>query len=732
MAGGIIGNLMFAVGFKVGTSALSRAQKQMDSLQNKVVAFGAAAGIALGGFAMAATGAAASFEKSMSHVQMATGATNEQMEATKAIATDLYSQNFGENWSDLSQAITTTAQITGQQGDALKQTTQDALLLRDAFGFEVVESVKTSDTMMKQFGITSDQAMSLLAQGAQNGLDKSGDLMDTANEYANQFKSLGFNANEMFDTLAAGSQNGAFNLDKVGDAVKEFNIRSKDGSKTTIQAFEMLGLNADKMMNTFASGGPQAKQAFQQIMQMIGDIEDPVQRNAIGVALMGSQFEDLEAKTITAMGSVRSQFDMTKDSMGQLNQIKFNTPGEAAARIGRQLQTNLLIPIGEKLLPYLTKFSQWLEKSGPQLQQVGGALVDGLAKGISTVSDSFKFLADNIDVIVPALGGFAVVIGIKLIPVIKAMTQAQWAAARASWAVIAPWLPIIGIALLVAAAIAGVILVFKNWGAVSTWLVNVWNSFKTWVVNIFNSIVEFFRTWGATILSVLIAPVIWVVSMITNCWGQVRSITVSVFSGIWNSMKAIWTGIVNSVSTSVTSIWTKITTIWNQITGFLKGINLFDIGKNIIEGLVNGIGSMANAVVDKVKEIGNSITDKVKSILGIHSPSRVMMELGFYTGEGLARGIDGTQDRVSAASSGLADEIVAAPSTSPAKALPPARVAAGQTTGEMDIKVNIDLRADASSATVAADVSQEVRAVLQQVIDEAMRRMGLQAPEVVQ
>ncbi|MGN7169266.1 phage tail tape measure protein [Paenibacillus cellulositrophicus] len=216
MAGGIIGNLMFAVGFKIGDSALRKAEKQVGVLQNKVVAFGAAAGVAMAGFAVAATAAAANFETSMSQIQMATGATNEQMEATKAIATDLYNQNFGESWDDLGQALTTTMQITGQQGEALKQTTRDALLLRDAFGFEVTESVKTSDTMMKQFGITSDQAMSLLAQGVQNGLDKSGDLMDTANEYANQFKSLGFSADEMFDTLAAGSQNGAFNLDKVG------------------------------------------------------------------------------------------------------------------------------------------------------------------------------------------------------------------------------------------------------------------------------------------------------------------------------------------------------------------------------------------------------------------------------------------------------------------------------------------------------------------------------------
>ncbi|MBY0024556.1 phage tail tape measure protein [Paenibacillus polymyxa] len=216
MAGGVIGNLMFAVGFKVAEGPLRRAEDQLSSLRGGVFAFGAAATAAMGAFAVASISAASNFEKNMAKVQMATGQTDQQMQATREIATNLYGQNFGENWEDLGQAISTTAQITGQTGSALENTTKNAMLLGKAFGFEVGESVKTTDTMMRQFGITSDQAMTLLAQGAQKGLDKSGELLDTANEYSNQFKSLGFSATEMFDTLAAGSQNGAFNLDKVG------------------------------------------------------------------------------------------------------------------------------------------------------------------------------------------------------------------------------------------------------------------------------------------------------------------------------------------------------------------------------------------------------------------------------------------------------------------------------------------------------------------------------------
>ena len=66
--------------------------------------------------------------------------------------------------------------------------------------------------MMKNFGISSTQAYNLMAQGAQKGLNKSDELIDSANEYAPYFATLGFNANEMFDVFSTGLKNGAFNL----------------------------------------------------------------------------------------------------------------------------------------------------------------------------------------------------------------------------------------------------------------------------------------------------------------------------------------------------------------------------------------------------------------------------------------------------------------------------------------------------------------------------------------
>ena len=84
------------------------------------------------------------------------------------------------------------AQVKTQLGEIedtkLQSVTEDALALRDTFGFEVNESVRAAKMLMDQFGISSEEAYNLIAQGAQQGLDKNGDLLDSINEYSVHFK----------------------------------------------------------------------------------------------------------------------------------------------------------------------------------------------------------------------------------------------------------------------------------------------------------------------------------------------------------------------------------------------------------------------------------------------------------------------------------------------------------------------------------------------------------------
>lgn len=98
---------------------------------------------------------------------------------------------------------------------------------------------------------------------------------------------MGLSAEQMMGILIAGAQAGAFNLDKVGDAVKEFNIRAGDGSKTTAEGFKAIGLSADAMKAAIRAGGEEAQQAFMATVAALAAMEDPVAQNTAGVALFG-------------------------------------------------------------------------------------------------------------------------------------------------------------------------------------------------------------------------------------------------------------------------------------------------------------------------------------------------------------------------------------------------------------------------------------------------------------
>src|SRR5690606_15661276 len=63
------------------------------------------------------------------------------------------------------------------------------------------------------------------------------------------------------------------------------------------------------------------------------------------------------------------------------------------------------------------------------------------------------------------------------------------------------------------------------------------------------------------------------------------------------------------------------------------------LGRDMIQGLVDGIKNMIGKVGDAVKSIADKITGGLRDFLGIRSPSRVLMEIGEYTGEGFALGL---------------------------------------------------------------------------------------------
>lgn len=261
---------------------------------------------------------AGSFSEAEKTIVGATGATGRELDELMSNSLDVYASSSAENLNEVAAGMMNVKTATGLTGDALEEATDAALVLNNVLGYEVSESSRTAGALMKNFGVSAQEAYNLIAIGAQNGADKNGDLLDVLNEYSAQYSALGLSAEEFVSSLVDGAEAGVFSVDKVGDAVKEFNIRAKDGSDTTAEAFELLGMNADVMSEKFAAGGDTARTAFFEVVTALESMDDPMAKNAAAVGLFGTQYEDLEATVLPVLSGIEGGTLDMYDAVGTL------------------------------------------------------------------------------------------------------------------------------------------------------------------------------------------------------------------------------------------------------------------------------------------------------------------------------------------------------------------------------------------------------------------------------
>lgn len=98
------------------------------------------------------------------------------------------------------------------------------------------------------------------------------------------------------------------------------------------------------------------------------------------------------------------------------------------------------------------------------------------------------------------------------------------------------------------------------------------------------------------------------------------------------------TDIANNSPSSVTQMTAYRTSIGNSFAGVKEDFK--GIGANIMAGLNEGMNSKFGEVATTATNIAKNVSQSVRSTLGIHSPSRVMKELGVYTMQGFQNGLE--------------------------------------------------------------------------------------------
>jgi len=232
-------------------------------------------------------------------------------------AGEAYANNFGESIASNIDVARTAIQAGLLDPNATKRDAQQVIQsltgVADVLEEDVGATARTVGVMIRTGIVPNAQAaFDVLVRGAQTGTNASEDLLDTFTEYPALFQRLGLDGQTALGLINQGLEGGARNSDLVADALKEFQIRATDASDASAAGFQAIGLSAEEMTAKIAAGGEGAREGLDQVLDGLRAMEDPVARNATGVALFGTQWEDL--------GDAILQLDVTTavDKLGQV------------------------------------------------------------------------------------------------------------------------------------------------------------------------------------------------------------------------------------------------------------------------------------------------------------------------------------------------------------------------------------------------------------------------------
>lgn len=582
-------------------SDLTGAEKTTSSKLGKIGGVAAKAG-KVAGAAFAAIGSAAlavgtkavtgavGFDQAMNQFAASTGIAESELSDYENTLKDIYTNNYGDSFEDVADAM---AAVTQQMGDldqaSLQNITESAFTLRDTFGYDINESVRAANTMMTQFGIDGDKAMGLIATGAQNGLDFSGELLDSISEYSVQFAKVGLDADDMFKIMEKGAETGAFNLDKVGDAIKEMSIRVVDGSATTQEGFSAIGLNADEMAAKFAAGGDSAKEAFDQTIQALADMDDPLAQSQAGVALFGTMWEDLGPEVVTQLANIEDGAYATSDSMEELKDIKYDDLGSMMESLGRSVET-LLLPLGEALIPLI---QQIIEEILPVIEENLPLLTDFISQLVSSLMPLVESLLppmmDLFNLLLPILIQFIEQI---LPPIIELLTTLLPPIMKLVETLLPPLIDLFAALITPLAEILSAIL---------PPLIDVINMLLEPIMALIDQLLppltELFK--GLMPIFDALSPVIeFLGQLFSKVLGGALKATMPIVEGVMD----VFGGLIDFITGVFSGNWEQA---WNGIVNMFKGI--FNLIPTIIEGVINGAIALINGIIWGINQLTGAI-----------------------------------------------------------------------------------------------------------------------------
>lgn len=611
-------------GSKISEQVDPEAEKAGESGGSKWAKGFAAAGLAAG--AVLAKGFFDSVDISAGTDKVAAqlGLTEGVAATAGKAASNLYKGAWGGSMEEVQGAISavgsTLVDLNKTSQTELEKITSKALDVASAFDIDVNRATASAGILMKT-GMAKDanEAFDLITVGLQNvPAQVREDLLDATDEYSTYFKNLGFNGSQAVKLLTDASAGGMIQIDKTGDAIKEFTIRATDMSTTSVEAYKAIGLDAKKMSDQVLAGGDTARGAFDKIIDGLLKIKDPtVQANTV-IGLFGTQAEDIGVKNIPAF---LQGLDKAGEGMGNVEgatqRMSDTLNGNAKTNIEsfkRQALTGLTDFIGGTVIPKVTELSTTISTVlGDNTDKakdvfvialglmatamvIHGAIIVGgwVAQGTAATINAAKMVAGWVASAAAAVASGATTAAIYALYVAGWISTAASAVAGAATTV-ASW-----VATGASAVAAGIVataqfaLQIAKWallGAAS--LAGAAQVAAAWLISM-----------GPIVL--VIAAVVGLVALVIANWDTIVEATKKAWNATWDKVKEVGTGIKNAAT---------------DFADFVKNLFLNWTGPGLIIKHFGDIKGAGEAAMNWIKEKVDWAVEKITGVFSGFKPS---------------------------------------------------------------------------------------------------------------
>lgn len=472
-------------GQKIGEQLEEGSKQKTKGLGSRLMAWGgfAAIGVAVGSLFKSGWDNALT-QADMERTMAANLGITPQLAAGYAdVAADLYAQGWGASLEEVGGSVQSMLSELGDLSkDELEELAPLLMGIAEQTGADMARlSDATSKLVITGLADNAVAAADIVAKAYQSFGESSGeDILDTITEYSGQFEKLGIDAETAMGMVKQAMDAGARNTDFVADALKEFSIRSVDGSKASMEAYDALGLSGEEMTKRLAAGGPGAAAAMQEVFDAINGVGDAATKEQLAVALFGTKAEDLgaalEAMNPRTAAEGFGEFAGTAQDMADASM----SLDDMLNGLGRTLSLSIADTI-RPMLPMLRDFM-------------------GVVTGV------FGWLRDN-----PIVTTILLAIGAA----IAVMAAAQWAFNVAMLAnPIVLWVTLALVA--IGALVAGIAWVWQNWGGIVAFFGETTTNVGGWFAGLWAGVTAgATNAWNAIIAGIQ-AAIQWVIDRITD------------------------------------------------------------------------------------------------------------------------------------------------------------------------------------------------------------------------